>query len=107
MIVTITVLVIVDVLLVPDMVVLDSPLYAAAGSAEASDRSKAMPRATIRGRATINRRFIDIPSICSESPTIRVSHTGSVIIYAAQLQYTVHHGKTPPSALAPLQQCHR
>jgi len=65
-----TVLVIVEVLSVQDMVALASPPYAAAGGAEASARSKAIPR------ATRSRRFIDIPSICSESPTIRVSQTG-------------------------------
>jgi hypothetical protein len=50
-----TVLVIVEVLSVQDMVALDSPPYAATGSAEASARSKAI------ARATRSRRFIEIP----------------------------------------------
>jgi hypothetical protein len=54
-IVTITVLVIVEVLSVQDIVALAWPSYAAAGSAEANARSTAI------ARASRSRRFIAIP----------------------------------------------
>src|SRR6266571_6199955 len=94
--VTKTVLVIVEVLSVQDMVALDSPPYAAAGSAEASARSKAIPR------ATRSRRFIDIPSICSQCQQSGFPIQGSIRRYAAQLHDNLHHD-TLPSAMAPLQ----
>src|SRR5207245_11690077 len=80
--VTKTVLVIVEVLSVQDMVALDSPPYAAAGSAEASARSKAIPR------ATRSRRFIEIPPSVRSRQQSGFLIQGSVIKYAAPLQDT-------------------